>query len=64
MPANATNDRQRVIDLCLSARTGPELDRAESLLSAWMREHPDDWSICWCGEQMAMMREAMKGEDG
>jgi hypothetical protein len=57
MNAADNEQRQRVIDLVLSARTD-ELAAAEDAADRWMAEHPDDFGIVIGLEQVVMIRNA------
>lgn len=48
-------NREEVIATALSARTEEQCDHAESLIIAWMKEHPRDFGMLDAGEQVAMV---------
>ena len=51
--------RERLIRQMLAANTPETVRAAQAAADAWLREHPDDWTVLTAGEQLAMMASAL-----
>lgn len=49
--------RDEIIAQVISANTPERCTKAETLIVAWMKDHPRDFGMLDAGEQLAMMSE-------
>ena len=49
--------RDQIIAEVISANTQERCLKAEALMAAWMKDHPNDFGMLDAGEQLAMMSE-------
>ena len=54
------SERERIIDLALTARTFTEVSEAERCLRVYMASHPEDRSIADAGEPLALRRMGLE----
>src|SRR5205823_129976 len=57
------SERSRIIDQASRVRTRAEIAETRAAVRAWLEQHPDDPSIDWALEPVAMIEECRDLED-
>lgn len=53
------NERERIRQWVLRARTLAEVRQARQLLCDWLKRHPDDFALLGEGESLVMLESAL-----
>ena len=52
--------REEVLEICRTAKTLSEVEKAFEARGRWLRDHPDDMGVFHRGEMLAMMEDGLK----
>ena len=53
-------ERERLIEKMLSARTPEEIEAVRKEVQAWLEKHPGDLAVLSAGEGLLMLEEALR----